>query len=793
MERNAEMNSKIVRETPANEWAEGFPIGNGRIGAMVFGEGTKTVLSLNHELLWRRYLSHPTYKTAGDMPGIKELCMQGKWQEAEELLLRTVPYTGDAIYINPFVPAFDLYVSLYRDASGISDYRRILDPENGVTTTSFVLGGVTYCQTSFCDCVGGLLYTHLYADRPGKLTGEISLSRMPDCECTVTGGADFDGVYCMGEFEEGVRFAAYSAVYHHGGRLTGGKKTYGIDAEDLPPKKFGLGYVFDRNEGLSAERGASVCMDTCDEVWIVTALSVDMLDDDPLSACRHAAHTVTANFTELQNCHETAFSALFNRTRLSLPDNRQVQNAFDMARYIAISSGMTAKTSSGISAPINLQGLWNRDTRPAWESDYHLDLNIQMCYWPLPSMGLADLMEPYLCWMERLLPQARSCAADLYGAAGACYGGCCDPWIMGVTDNVGFGALGISAWLADILYLYYEHSPSDGLRSRILALMAEIDAFYRSMTVETDGTLTFPFGSSPEMSLMIGEHRQWLSSPSNFDLTAVRTFYTDYLYLSQAEGDMTTADACAAFLEKLAESVIDETGALQEWTDAHTEGEPGHRHRSPFVAFCPGTLYTKESHPDVTAAMERLLQRRLSCGNGMSTAFSYAWDAQILARLGRGDDALAMLERLHTIHALESGMLTTNDYDGKNGGISWFTGVKVVQVEAQLASAAAIAELFYRDEQELIRLLPALPGAIPSGKLCGIRGRYGITCDLEWENGELKEFRITVSHTGIYRILPPNGTYRLLNGAGEEIAIKTDGCILTPELSAGQTYRLVRI
>jgi alpha-L-fucosidase 2 len=99
MKLNTEMNSKIVRETPANEWAEGFPIGNGRIGAMVFGEGTKTVLSLNHELLLRRYLSHPTYKTAGDMPGIKELCMQGKWQEAEELLLRTVPYTGDAIYI----------------------------------------------------------------------------------------------------------------------------------------------------------------------------------------------------------------------------------------------------------------------------------------------------------------------------------------------------------------------------------------------------------------------------------------------------------------------------------------------------------------------------------------------------------------------------------------------------------------------------------------------------------------------------------------------------------------------
>ena len=389
-----EMNeAKIINDTYADEWAEGYPLGNGRIGAMIWGEPTKEVLSLNHELLWRRYLKHPNYQTAKDVPAIKSLCQQNKWREAEELLLHTIPYTGETIYINPFVPAFDLYISLYRNGSDAKNYRRELDLEHGVSTASYQIDGVNYYSTSFCDCADGLLYTHLYSDRPSKLIGEISLSRILDCECTVTGGADYDGVYCAAEFEEGVRFAAYSAIYNIGGRLTTGKKTYGIDGEVKPPKRFGLGYVFDRNEGVMAQRGCSVCMDSCDEVWIVTALSIDLLENDPLAACKFAAgkHTVSDFHARLYD-HKAAFAKYFNRTRLYLPENREQQGLFDMARYIAIASGMSMESVNGIHTPIHLQGLWNRDTRPAWESDYHLDLNIQMCYWPLPSMGLADFM-----------------------------------------------------------------------------------------------------------------------------------------------------------------------------------------------------------------------------------------------------------------------------------------------------------------------------------------------------------------------------------------------------------------
>ena len=742
----------LTRSTPAQEWAEGLPLGNGRIGAMVWGSPNAEIVSLNHDLLWRRYLDHPEYGTSADIPEIRALCAEGKWREAEDVLLRTVPSTGEAIYINPFVPAFDLYLTMYQDAAAITDYTRILDMEHGVCRVSYQCGGIRYFRECFCEAGGEVFLWHLWASRPGHLTGEISLSRIPDCECTVTGGAEYGAVYCDAVFEEGVKFAAYSKIYHRGGRLTGGKKTYGIDGEAVPPKKFGLGYVFDRNESISAERGASVCIDSCDEVWIVTAVSVDKLACDPLASCKERASDPLF-YRERYETHCTHFAAYYNRTRLTLGESAaELQEAYNMARYIAISSGMPCADDK---APINLQGLWNRDTRPAWESDYHLDLNIQMCYWPLAKMGLADFMEPYLSWMERLLPQARHCAADLYGAEGACYAGCCDPWTLGVTDNVGFGALGISAWLVQILWMYYEHDPHRELLDRILLLMREVDAFYQSMLVrDAGGHLITPFGSSPEMSLMLGEHRQWLSSPSMFDLTLICEFYVNFAAAASLCGDTEAENRCAELLSSLAEPVITD-GILQEWTELHTEGEPGHRHRSPFAAFCPGTLYTRESHPAMTAAMERLLEKRLSYGNGMSTAFSYAWDAQILARLGHGDDAFAMLKRLLQIHALDNGMLTTNDDDGKNGGISWFTGTKVVQVEAQIASAAAMTELFYQDMQGIIRLLPALPEDIPDGSLTGIRGRGGVICDLAWKDGALSAASLTVPYDGICRILPP--------------------------------------
>ena len=187
------------------------------------------------------------------------------------------------------------------------------------------------------------------------------------------------------------------------------------------------------------------------------------------------------------------------------------------------------------------------------------------------------------------------------------------------------------------------------------------------------------------------------------------------------------------------------------------ENEVGHRHRSPFAALSPGSLYTKLTDPETVSAMEKLLEKRIGAGNGMSTAFSYSWDAQILARMDRGNEAYEKLGTLLKIHGLDNLLLTTNDWDGKNGGITWFTGTKLMQVEAQLGFCSALTDMIFRDNKNVVKILPALPDRLPNGKLLGIRGRYGKVYDIIWENGKLKELTVTTKEDCTCDMILPSG------------------------------------
>ncbi len=778
MEKNKfNANSSIVWDTaPAVEWAEAYPLGNGCIGAMVFGGVVNDITSLNHDLLWRRFIKQPTFHTHKDIEEVKDLCRKGNYNEAENKLLSTLP-NQNALYINPFVAAFDQYIHLCVEEDSITNYKRYLDLSTGIAYSEFDSNGITYKKEYFCSADEKIFVTHISASQPCNLTGFISISRYCDPECEVTGGVNKDTIFTTGKFEEGVEFAAALKIYNRNGRLTSGKNNYGSETDVIPQKEFGHGFTFSRDEQFNPDRGPSIYFDTCDEIFIVTSLCVDNENSHPLEHCIESVNSEFC-FDTIHKSHCKKFNSYYNRINLSIagdfdfniPTSEIIrisrkentispalcELAFNMSRYIAISSGMTKNYPNEIKAPINLQGLWNRDIRPAWESDYHLDLNIEMCYWPLPSMALTDLMEPFLAWAERLLPQAKHTAHDLYGCSGAAYNGCCDFNTIGSTDVVIFGALGISGWIVQILWIYYEHNPSEELLKRIYKIMQEIDIFYTEMLEENgENVLTFPFGSSPEMSIIENNHIQWLASASTFDLTMTKEFYTNYKSAAIILDDSQAIKKSDTILSHLQNPHIMNNGMLCEWTKEHVENEPGHRHRSPLAAFCPGSLYTQYTDHEMVTAMDKLLMHRLEAGNKMSASFSYSWDAQILARLSKGDDAYSMLESLLLVHSHDNMLLSTNDWDGKAGGLAWFTGVKVMQVEAQLSLASAISEMLYQDNKNIIRILPALPSNIPSGKINGITGRYGVKCDIEWNKGKLSLLRLTVKENRELKILLP--------------------------------------
>ena len=803
---NAASSSFIWDTKPASDWAEAYPISNGRLGAMVYCDSQKEMVALNHDRLWRSYLKSPEFQTYQDMPEIKELAMQNRWAEAEKLLEETVAYTGNAIYINPFVPAFDLYLNMALPSENITEYRRGLDMRHGVVCTEFVSGDIRYHRTSFCSYDSGVVVMHLTASAPGRLTGEVSLSRILDPECSVTGDAGYGYLTISAAFEEGRKFGGAVRILHKNGRITMGKRTYGTENEEMPEKKFGLEYVFDRDTSVNFSRGPSFYFDSCDEVTLIIGIAVDDETDDPVSYCMEKTGKTPA-FSEMEQIHRKHFSSFYDRVCLRLgadvkPEKTtpmRIQEAletgvmtafmtelmYNAARYIAIASGMPQPEGAVSKAPINLQGIWNRDTRPAWDSDYHTDLNIEMCYWPLVSAGLIEWYEPYLEWIERLSGQARQRAKQLYGAGGIAFNGCCDPNVLGNTDNVGATWLTATAWLMQILWIYYEHDMSDKLLKRIYPVFLSAAEFLEEMLVEEEGKLTYPFGASPEMGLIEDGKIQWLSSASTIDLSLTKELFAHVMTAAQQLEKPQTAEKYAKLLEKIRELPIDEEGCITEWTQKHEETEPGHRHRSPWVSFCPGSYINKRSMPDVCDGLEKLLARRLAAGKGASTSFSFAWDAQIMARYGRSQEAF---ERIYLLlpFMLDNMMMATNDYENKGYGIPWFPGHKVMQVDAQICLISAIAELFYQDSDGVITPLAALPSELETGSMTGIAGRNGFVTDIYWENHKLTSMKIYSRCGKNCRICVPKGQKMIGDPGIEEY--RMEGEVLSFDTIAGKEY-----
>ena len=779
-------------DRPAADWAEGFPLGSGRIGAMVSGAPMTERISLNHDLLWRSAYKGPYARTGRDIDKLRALAAEKRWDDVDALLQETLP-AGRGIYINPFVPLGDMYLTMRPEQGGAEDYVRELDLRRGVARVGFSMGGVRYGRESFCSYKYGLFVTRLTASRPVSLCGEVSLSRQTDPECAVTGSAAGDRLVLCGAFLEGRRFAAVTRVLARGGRVIPGRTRYDEQAPagDMAGRHFGLQYVFDRDKNRDPARGPSLIFDSCDEVVLLTALATDREAADPEAfASDLIAAAACVPFEGLLSAHERDFSARFDRTRLILTDRRcvslrelldrgetaspaMIEALYNVSRYLAVASGMPQPLGRVPKAPINLQGLWNADTWPAWESDYHTDLNVQMCYWPLAQAGLGDYCEPFVEWMKRLLPQAKERARDLYGAPGAAFNGCCDPWTLGGTDTVGYGFLAAGAWLAQILWIYYEHCPSGALLRRVYDLMAPIAEFNRSMLREDpDGRLSYPFGSSPEMGMVTASGGvRWVGPCSACDLLLTRELFEHMARAEAALGVAGGGKAWRDLSDRVASPLRD--GRIGEWIEEQKESEPGHRHRSPFIAFCPGSSVPRGKTPELAGALEALLDRRLKSGSSLSAAFSYTWDAQILARLGRGGVALALIQKLASVHLLPNGLLTINDYAGK-GGLSWFSGVRVFQIEASIGLLAALGEFFYQDQEGFAQLLPACPEGLRDGALYGVRSRGGFVVDLVWRGGKLKTLRVTAPQGGVYSLRAPghaladeNGLIRLDLAAGE--------------------------
>ncbi|MCK4591101.1 MAG: glycoside hydrolase family 95 protein, partial [Candidatus Latescibacteria bacterium] len=265
-----ELSHIIWAKKPAEEWAEGYPIGNGRLGGMILGDPLRDRVALNHDRLWRNFWTFQEHHTASDLPELRRLCAEGKWDEAHDLLIRKIPITGQALYLNPFVPACDLGIYPGYDKDKVTEYRRSLNLDTAITEISYVVDGVRYQREYFSSWPAGVIVIRLSASQAGRIRGEVTLSRLLDPDCDVTGSSKPGEVVLEGTFEEGVRFATVVRIVQRGGRLTGGRREYQPPAGSMPPKDLdGFQFIFREKDYPHDPIGVSSCFDCADEVLLL--------------------------------------------------------------------------------------------------------------------------------------------------------------------------------------------------------------------------------------------------------------------------------------------------------------------------------------------------------------------------------------------------------------------------------------------------------------------------------------------------------------------------------------------
>jgi alpha-L-fucosidase 2 len=735
-------------DRPATDWVEALPIGNGRIGGMVFGGITSERIQLNEDSLF----SGGPYdadnpEAAAAIPEIRRLIFAGRYAEGERLA--DAKAMAKPLRQMSYQPVGDLML-LFPGLENAREYRRELDLDGAIARTRFRVGSAVHVREVITSAVDKVMALRLTAQGRGGVTATIAFASPQAAEVTRS-GADtllLSGVGPDSEGIEGrVRFAARVRLIHDGGRLI--------------------------------DKGDSFYVQGAKEVVLLVAMATSYRGPDDVAGDPEATTAATLaavgdkSWARILADHQTDHRRLFRACSIdlgpsktpSLPTDERIRRSAELddpalaALYHQLGRYLLIASSRAGGQPANLQGIWNEKANPSWGSKWTININTEMNYWPATMTGLGACIEPLLRMVQQLAVTGRDTARKMYRARG---------WVAhhntdlfrqtAPIDGAKYGLWPMGgAWLLQNLWDHWDYSRDRAFLAEIYPLMTGACDFYLDTLQphpRTGELVTNP-SLSPENAHPKGAS---LCAGPTMDNQLLRDLFGRTAEAARLLGlDAASREQLLAARARLPKDKIGKAGQLQEWLDDWDmeAPEPDHRHVSHLYGLYPSEQIDKENTPALAAAARRSLELR----GDDATGWSIGWKLNLWAKLGDGERAHKILKML-----LEPRRTYPNMFDAH----------PPFQIDGNFGGTAGITQMLVQSHAGRVHLLPALPRAWPQGSIRGVRVRGGGEVDLNWSAGRLTEARLRSRIGGRYRLRHRGQDFDLTLTRGGERRLRLD-------------------